>query len=54
MCSYTVYAAADGPLGSIDKVWESLNIRGAAVPVAGNKDGSLMTMYSSKGLQFGW
>jgi urea-proton symporter len=25
-----------------------------AVPVDGNKGGSLITMYSSKGLQFGW
>lgn len=52
--SYTVYTSSSYPLGSLDQVWKSLIIRGAAVPVAGNKGGSLITMFSSKGLQFGW
>ncbi|CAL5219522.1 g1369 [Coccomyxa viridis] len=52
--TFTVYAGSkDLGIGSIDKVWEHLNIMAVRRPIAGNMNGSALTMFSSSGLVFG-
>ena len=63
--SFSVYASDDGVLGSPSKVWENLNtfIKSTMAsdgpanmklgPVANNKGGSFLTMFSQGGLIFG-
>ncbi|KAJ7520016.1 hypothetical protein O6H91_20G063600 [Diphasiastrum complanatum] len=51
--AYKVFASSVEPIGSISKVWKNLNTYAAAVPVAGNRGGSYMTLFSRGGIEFG-
>uniref|UniRef100_A0A383W3Q7 Urea active transporter n=1 Tax=Tetradesmus obliquus TaxID=3088 RepID=A0A383W3Q7_TETOB len=47
------YASGKRPVGSINAVWENLQVISAFKPVANNKEGSYLTMWSVNGLVFG-
>lgn len=47
------YASGKRPVGSINAVWENLQVIAAFKPVANNKEGSYLTMWSVNGLVFG-
>eukprot|EP00884_Botryococcus_braunii_P019240 jgi/Botrbrau1/59/Bobra.0022s0053.1 len=54
LCIFSVKVYIAGPhLGSPAKVWENLVALSAKYPVAGNREGSYLTMYSKGGLMFG-
>jgi hypothetical protein len=48
-----VYASGMWPIGSISRVYENLGVIAGPYPVAGNKEGSYMTIWSLNGLIFG-
>ncbi|CAK0737642.1 hypothetical protein CVIRNUC_000946 [Coccomyxa viridis] len=53
--SIYVYSGSNGhPISSIGKVYDNLKARSAAVPVPSNKDGSILTLFSGDGLEFGF
>lgn len=51
--AFLIYAAPNSPLGSISKVYDNLHAMSLQRPVAHNKEGSLLTMWSLEGLVFG-
>lgn len=51
--SLLVYAGADAPLGSPSEVYDGLTRNAKVNPVADNRGGSYLTMYSQGGLIFG-
>jgi Na+/proline symporter len=51
--SMMIYASGRRPVGSIKAVYENLTVMAGFKPVAGNKEGSYLTMWSANGLIFG-
>jgi Na+/proline symporter len=53
--AFLIYAAPNSSvgLGSISKVYDNLSAMSTMRPVAHNKEGSLLTMWSMEGLVFG-
>ena len=51
--AFLVYASPNSQLGSISKVYSYLGMASEKYPVAGNKGGSYLTMFSKSGLIFG-